>query len=90
MSMNTRVVLLRDKADFEHQKKVKVLRACVEAGVDMPEEIEKYFASTHDEDLPLEVDFEARKWGDDYRQGFEIDIVDLPEGVKTIRFYNSW
>ena len=91
MSMSTRVVLLRDKNDPEHVKKVAVLRALVEAGIsNWPIEIEAYFDGMDDEDMPLEIDFKPREWKDEYRQGYEIDIEDLPENVKTIRFYNSW
>ena len=88
--MSTHVILLRDKNDPDHQDKVAVMRACMKAGVEMPEEIGEYFDHTNDEDIPLEIEFKARKWSDESRMGFEIDIDEIPKGVKTIRFYNAW
>ncbi len=92
MGMSTHVALLRDRNDPEHQKKVAVLRSCVAAKIAPPEEIQEYFEDTCDEDLPLEVDFKPRRWRDQdgMREGFEVDLSELPPGVKTIRFYNSY
>lgn len=61
MGMSTSIVFLRDKNDPQHQAKVKVLRACEEAGIDLPPEIDEYFGDGEGEDFPLEVDFEARE-----------------------------
>lgn len=90
MSMSTHVVFLRDKNDPKHQEKVRVLKACMEAGVELPQKINDYFDGSDDEDLPLEIEYEAREWEDSYRSGYEINIDEIPEGVKTIRFYDSW
>lgn len=90
MGMSTHVMLLRDSNDPEHQKKVKVLQACLEANVDVPEEIEKYFDYSDDPDQGLIIPFKAREYNGRESMGVEIDIDELPEGVKTIRFVNSW
>lgn len=93
MSMSTRIVLLRSKDDLGYQRNLKVLLACREAGVDLPPEIDEYFGGCgidNNPEYPLEIEFNPRKWQADMCEGFEIDIDGLPEGVKTIRFYNSW
>jgi hypothetical protein len=97
MGMSTHVVLLRSKDDPTYQKYLKVILACREAGVDYPPEVEEYWRgydmdsdSLSELEGPLEIRFEPREWGDSYRSGYEIDLDELPPGVKTIRFYNSW
>lgn len=90
MGMDTHVRLLRDGNSPDHQAKLAVLRSCLAAGVSLPKEIDDYFNGEYDEDFPLEVAFEARRWSHEMGEGYEVDIDDLPEGVKTIRFYNSW
>lgn len=93
MSMSTSVKLLRDKDDPGYQRKLRVLMACKEEGIDPPKEVDDYFGGDgidNEPEYPLEIDFEPREWNNKYSEGFEIDINKLPEGVKTIRFYNSW
>ena len=90
MGMSTYIKLLRNGNSPDHQAKVAVLRSCLSADVTIPEEISDYFGGGQDEDFPLEISFKARRWSQDMGEGYEVDIDDLPEGVKTIRFYNSW
>ena len=93
MGMSTHIRLLRDRNDSDYQKNLKVLLACKEAEVELPKEVDEYFGgfgTDANPEEPLEIEFEAREWGNDCSQGYEIDIVDLPKGVRTIRFYNSW
>lgn len=93
MGMSTHVTLLRDKNDEEYQKMLKIMKACKEADIDPPRDVDFYFGGDGidgDLEYPLEIEFEPRKWEDISSEGFEIDIDDLPSGVKTIRFYNSF
>ena len=93
MSMDSSVVLLRDKNNPEYKKKLKVLMACKEAKISPPDEIDEYFGwegRDCDPEYPLEIVFEPREYYEDMEGGFEIDIDELPEGVKTIRFVNSY
>ena len=92
MSMSTGVILLRDKDDAQYQKYLKVLDACIEGGVPIPEAVEKYFGGEGEEnpEFPLEIDFEPDTWAKDGSAGIDIHLDKIPEGVKTIRFYNSW
>jgi hypothetical protein len=88
--MSTYIMLLRDRNDPEHQKKAAVLDACLEAGVDIPKAIEEYFDGSDDPDTGLIIPFSAREYKGEYEEGLEVDISELPEGVKTIRFVNSY
>jgi hypothetical protein len=90
MGMSTHIMLLRDRNDPEHQKKAAVLKSCLEANVDVPEEIDKYFDFSDDPDYGLVIPFKAREYSGEGEEGLEIDISELPEGVKTIRFVNSY
>ena len=90
MGMSTSIVLLRDGNDPEHQKKADVLKACLEADVEVPKEIEEYFDYSTDPDQGLVIPFKAREYHGEESMGVEIDIDELPEGVKTIRLINSW
>lgn len=91
MGMTTDIVFLREADEF-HKLKVDVLNACEKAGVAAPDEIEKYFLyeSNTDAALEIQVDTSKYEWEDDDSSGFEIDIRELPEGVKKIRFFNSY
>ena len=91
--MSTSVKLFRDRKDPTYRKNLKVLLACQEANIIPPKEVDDYFGGygvDNNPEFPLEVSFEPREWSDESSEGFEIDIDSLPEGIKTIRFYNSW
>ena len=94
MGMSTYVKLLRDKDDPTYKKMLKIFLACREADTELPPVVEKYFGEDGidaEPEAPLEIEFEAREWSDsDGREGIEIDLDELPPGVKTIRFINSW
>lgn len=93
MSMYSYIELLRDSEDEEYQRFLKIRMLCEEAKVSAPTQVQEYFGGTQESDYPLRIDFkEPRKYssacGD--ASGLEIDIADLPKGVKTIRFVNSY
>ena len=88
--MSTHIMLLRDPADMDYQNKLNVLYACQKAEIEIPKEIDDYFGGEEDPDYPLEIQYEPDEWSDEGREGFEIELSKLPEGVKRIRFYNSW
>ena len=93
MGMSTSIVLLRSKDDTTYKKYLKILIACQEANIDIPTEVDEYFGGDGidcNSEYPLEIGFKAREWNTDWASGYEIDLKDLPEGVETIRFYNSW
>lgn len=66
--------------------------ACADAGVPIPEEISKFFNWCEPDDNGAEIDIKkaTRKWEDDSRQGIDVDVSQLPQHIKVIRFCNSW
>jgi hypothetical protein len=91
--MSSHVLFLRDETDLQYQKFLRVLLSCQEAGIDPPKDVDDYFGYGVDNDpeTPLQVPFKPREWSDgNMSEGFEIDVDEIPSGVKTIRFINSW
>ncbi len=79
-------------ADEKWKKMKTVWDACKAARVEPPEEVDEFFEGEDPGDAPgKEVDLEysgaAKEWKDDMREGFEVDVTQLPEGVRFIRFY---
>ena len=86
------VILLRDRHSSTYQRYLPILMACKNADIDPPPEVNDYFGGDGvdcDPEYPLEIEFQSKAWKDDYNEGFEIDLSELPDGVKTIRFYSS-
>jgi len=40
--------------------------------------------------MEIDLGLGCKAWNDESREGFEIDIDKLPEGVRFIRIYNSY
>ena len=92
MGMSSHTVGFRP-ADEKWKRMKTIWTACAAAGVPVPKEVELFFDGEPPGDKPgAEVQIEAavKKWGDDYRQGFEVDLTKLPPDVKVLRFYNSF
>ena len=95
MGMSTHIIGLRTTNDKTYQKHAKVLRACIDAGVsELPKETAEYFGEKYPEEYLFEevlaVKVPAEEWGEDMQEGFEIKVAYIPQGVETIRFYNSY
>lgn len=92
MSMNVIGIPERDHFDKMIELKLK----CEEMGVSLPAEVKEYFGEYHYETVSclkhetLYQDVPHRDWNDQTSQGFEIDVKEIPENIKTIRFYCSW
>lgn len=93
MGMSTHIILFRSKNDRIYQKFLKILLSCKDAGIEPPKEVDDYFGGygiDNDPEAPLTIKFKPKEWRNNDSEGCEIDLEELPEGVKTIRFYNSW
>lgn len=102
MGMSTKVVLLRDENDKDYQNHLKIFNAYEETGMKLPNDIAKYFTESYidhdncyakdcDPQYPLTIiDFKATRFNNEVSEGIEIKLKDLPKGVSTIRFVNSW
>lgn len=89
MSMSTHVIGFKPP-DAKWKKMKEVWDACEKAGIDPPKEVSEFFNYENPDENGVEVELDAAEWGDDGRQGYEIEVSKLPKGVTIIRFYNSW
>lgn len=89
MGMSTHVMGFR-APDEEFKKMRAAWDACEAAGVSIPDEVEDYFGGTSPDPSGVEVDIEAHEWSNEYAQGYEINVADIPKGLTSIRFYYSW
>jgi hypothetical protein len=92
MGMSTHVVGFRP-ADDEWYRKTAAYRACADAGVAIPAELETFFGGEDPLDQPgYEVNIKAAvsPYSADSRSGYDIDLSKLPPGLKIVRVYNSY
>ena len=96
MSMSTFVEAYKPP-DEKWRAMKSVWDACARAEVDPPDEVLDFFEEEKPDKAGVRIDhFKMEKagiikeWGDDGRSGYELDLEKLPEGVKVLRFYNSW
>lgn len=100
MGMSTHLRAFIPDTDKEYLKHKEVLLLCKKAEVSLPKETMDYFKTNYSDpneellETHLEMDLNEnehyKEWGDNFRQGYELDLLKLPEGVTKIRFYNSW
>ena len=93
--MSTHVIGLRTDKDETYQKHLKVLKACIEAGIKkLPEETAIYFDCEYPEEYlaeeALTVEIPSKEYSADMSEGYEIKVSEIPVGVEKIRFYNSY
>ena len=89
MSMSTHIVGFRPPDEKWRQMKA-VWDATKAAGLDPPEQVLDFFEGVEPDPAGVEVPLLTREWSDDSREGCEINVADLPAGVRTIRFYHSY
>jgi hypothetical protein len=96
--MSTHVVGIKPPDEKWRQMKA-VYDACIEAEVEIPEEVREFFEHDTPDDAGVVIDLDddyapspaVSKWSDGKeRSGFEVKLEELPEGIKIIRFYNAW
>lgn len=87
--MSTHVVGFR-APDEEWTKMKAIWDACEVAKVSVPEEVERYFGGESPDPSGVEIEIEAHEWSNEYAEGYEINVADIPKGLTSIRFYNSW
>lgn len=93
MSMSTHVVGFKPPDDKWKRMK-EVYDACVKAKVKIPDEVLKFFEYEEPDSAGVQVRLQGThccvEFNRDSQQGIEIDVAKLPEGVKYIRFFNSF
>jgi len=89
MSMSTHVTGFTPPDERWQQMKA-AWDACASAGVQVPEAVAEFFGYVPPDPAGVETDLPLREWKSASREGYELDLADIPAGVRTIRFYNSW
>lgn len=91
MGMSTHVIGFRPPDERWRQMKA-VLKACEEAGVATPEEVDEFFNYQDPDPSGVQVELKVIDWNDPEggASGVELLVEDIPEHVTIIRFFNSW
>ena len=99
MSMSTSVIGFIPPDD-KFKKMLKAYRACEEAGIAIPADVEKFFDGEPPDNAGVQVHLSYGTKGKDavkeYRdndanaEGYEIDLRKLDPNIKVLRFTNSW
>lgn len=97
MSMSTHVKGVRD-LDGQFAVVVAAKLACEKAGVGYPQDLVNYFGEEVEESEDylrqemetVDISAAIHNYGFDSGDGYEVKLCNLPEGIKAIRFENSW
>jgi hypothetical protein len=91
MGMSTYVQGYRPP-DAKWQKMKAVFDACIEAKLEPPDEVQKFFGWERPDPSGVEVEIPHTEYSDrdTLREGIEIDVSQIPKGVTKIRFVNSY
>lgn len=94
MSMGMSVVGIPERDYFDKMAELK--EKCEELRIEPPKEVKEFFGNMWEEKREI-LEYEVliqkiphRKWSADMSEGFEIDVKDIPDNIKTIRFFCSW
>lgn len=93
MSASLRVVGFRP-ADEKFFKMKAIWDACTSAGIQVPDEVENFFNGDEPDVRGVKVQLMGSKavrlYNAEMREGFDVDVAQLPPGVTVIRFYASY
>lgn len=91
MGMRTHVYGVKP-LDEKWKKMKKVYDSCIEANVEIPEEVDDFFEGEPPNEIGVEVDISnsLEKYHEDMREGFIVNLKMLPKHVTKIVFYNSY
>lgn len=91
MGMSTHIIGIKPP-DKKWRKMKGVWDACVEAGVNVPAEVNKFFEGFPPDSAGVHVNIDqaVEKYSEYAQEGYEVYINSLPENVSVIRFFNSW
>jgi len=95
--MSTHIKGVRD-LDGQFAAMMAAKLACDAAGVGYPQDLRDYFGVEADEEEEylrremetVDISVAVNDCGRDMVEGYEVDLSKLPEGVKAIRFENSY
>lgn len=67
-----------------------IYNACKEAKVQIPKKVLEYFDYEDPDPAGIEVTLLLVPYNEESRDGFELKVSEIPEGVEIIRFWNSY
>lgn len=80
--------------DAKFKKMYAIWKACHDAGVDPPKEVDKFFEGETPDELGVKVDLTTctgvKEWHAEMCEGWEIDLTKLDKDIKIIRCYTSY
>ena len=94
--METSVYGLLDKTNERLMKIKKVINNCHDLDVDVPDQIKKELKDlglseeSFDNEKDIMIDLPSKEYKGEYEDGLEVNIEDIPENIKAIRFVNSY
>lgn len=91
MSMSTHISGFKPPDDKWKEMKA-VYDACEKAQISIPDSVVKFFDYDTPDESGVTTDIMpyASEWRTDGQDGYQIDLSDLPEDIKIIRFFNSY
>ena len=96
MSMSSHVLGVRD-LDGRFAKMMQAKLACESAGVGYPQEVTDYFKFPREgeeyrrkEMESVDISQAVTKFSRDGTDGFQVELSNLPDCVKSVRFTNSY
>lgn len=94
MGMTMHFIGLEEPSDTT-KKMFKAKAFCDAEGLSYPEEVKEFFktfgeSTTEGEMITLDLTRIGRLFRGEKDAGYEIDVEQIPKGIKTLRFYNSW
>lgn len=72
--------------DDTWEKMRAAFNACTEAGVEPPKEVRSFFDGDDPNGAGRSIELPTREWHGEWRDGWEVDVADIPASVKIIRF----
>lgn len=83
--------------DAKFKKMLTAYNACEAAGVDAPEEVIDFFNGETPDPAGVSIDLAERKFGKavqeyhaEMQDGYEVNLDELPDDIRVIRFVNSY
>lgn len=78
--------------DEKWKRMAKIYFACKEAKINPPPEVEEFFEDGEPDPRGQEIGLKhvAREYSADMHWGLEIDVDEIPEQAKMLRFYVSY
>ena len=94
MGMHSYVIGIKP-VDEKYIAMKAVYESCIAAGIEIPDIVDSYFLGDKPDNSGIIVDdlpkSSHKEWCDGISsQGIEVDLRELPEDIKIIRFINSY